>query len=777
MNGKPSLDEILNNLEIDYINEEMDELFASRSSSGEYLASSIFKTAIGVESPPWAKTPAYTSRMPMEACIKFDGRVNEKRISFAAINTANDFTPDGVARLAPQSVQDDNQNTGVWVISPRFECPTFNFRTPENLNYRDENNCGTGIWGGYGTIPVQTDQKEQGLFISIEESFKRHETVGKPIKCTISPENIYSVALGIGMDTRSLNENVIILKEPNGKSYPVTIGQPSDAIDSAAQNWYAGRIDTDVAKIVGIGQDIKPFTESAFIRTTGTSPRSTKEDPIAGMTGEYDIEGYFQSETVMTDAFSLYSKKLDSVPKGADVANAIVYHINYKHHENRQDFPWKAEIIWINTRENSILAGAAKSWQSEKNKPLTSYTKIANSLSAVVEIQYVPFKDVRADGITNPSSMEDEYRDVLPTVELVVNQDPIKNPRGLLGLRYLSEKGVIDYSLSSQDPQSQNDRSFYKKAGTKYIVECIEAAGSLIDVCGFTATKSRIGEVAPSKEISEAVVMIPFVDNPIESQSVASTIQIAGKNFFEISEQLFSETKANVEAGKPAISMNGIYSVAADISKTSVSEMIKKMQKYNLPPQFDFFKYKEINPFVMYIFEFKETLDSEDLSNIWQGLMPERARTAEREIVSIEHEMNQVNFFEGRKIPENIRWMVFRVKKKAKTSYWEMTADSIDDDRFKFDFKFGTNLAPDYSYNWPYDFFSLVELCKIKGGISVVPRAQSLDLDTSERIDFEPIISTEQRRRLIDDAHARAAISSKEIGIGLFNNIPDGEDE
>ena len=770
MNGKPSLDEILNNLEIDYINEEMDELFASRSSSGEYLASSIFKTAIGQQPPPWKKTPAYTSRMPMGACIKFDGRTNEKKISFAAINTANDFTPDGVARLSPRSVEDDNQNTGVWVISPRFECPTFNFKTPENLNYRDENNCGTGIWGGYGTIPVQTDQKEQGLFISIEESFKRHEMVGKPVKCRRSPESIYSVALGIGMDTRNLTENVIILKDPKGNSYPITIGQPSQPID----RWDTGEISEFLSKKVGIGNDTKPYN-NVLIRTVATSPKSSKEDPKAGMYGEYDIEAYLQSEAIMTDAFQQYAPKAETVPKGADVANAIVYHINYKNDEERTEFPWRANIIWVNTRENSSLRGAAKTWRDNRNKPQESYTKIATSLSAVVQIQYIPPEDTEADTIRSVNGIFDEIEP--PTIDLISNADPLKNPRGLLGLRYLSDKGVTDYLLSSQEPQSQLSKTFYKKDGTNYIVECLEAVGSLIDVCGFTATKSRIGEVAPSKEISEAVVMIPFVDNPIESQSVASTTQVAGKNFFQISEQLFSETKANVEAGNPAISTNGVYRVAADISKTSVSEMIKKMQKYNLPPQFDFLKYREINPFVMYIFEFKESLDSEDLSNIWQGLMPERARTAEREVVTIEHEMNQINFFEGKKTPENIRWMVFRVKKKAKTNYWEMTADSIDDDRFKFDFKFGTNLTPDYSYNWPYDFFSLVELCKIKGGISVVPRAQSLELDTSERIDFEPIISTEQRRRLIDDAHAQAAISSKEVGIGLFNNLLDDEDE
>ena len=58
--------------------------------------------------------------------------------------------------------------------------------------------------------------------------------------------------------------------------------------------------------------------------------------------------------------------------------------------------------------------------------------------------------------------------------------------------------------------------------------------------------------------------------------------------------------------------------------------------------------------------------------------------------------------------------MVFKVKKKAAINYFAATADSSDDDRFKFNFKNNKNVVPDYSYNWPYDYFSLVELAQIE---------------------------------------------------------------
>ena len=71
----------------------------------------------------------------------------------------------------------------------------------------------------------------------------------------------------------------------------------------------------------------------------------------------------------------------------------------------------------------------------------------------------------------------------------------------------------------------------------------------------------------------------------------------------------------------------------------------------------------------------------------------------------------------------DVRWMVFKVKQRAEKSYYNTTISSQDDAFFK------TNLAapaqkqvilePDYTYNWPYDFFSLVELAKIQSTIKL----------------------------------------------------------
>ena len=289
-----------------------------------------------------------------------------------------------------------------------------------------------------------------------------------------------------------------------------------------------------------------------------------------------------------------------------------------------------------------------------------------------------------------------------------------------------------------------------------------ENTGSLADVCGFETQQSRIGELADEKDISEALVMIPFLDQP--NRRGAPTITIGGnyRNFFKISKKLYNLTKHNIELGdtEPAIKA-GEYKAEKGIQETSISRMIKLMKKYNIPPEFDFVTYPPKSgqfPFVMYIHEFHHTLDREDLSNIWQGVMPKIARIAEKDSSVISHDLGPVDFFEGKKMPTGIRWMVFKVKKKAETNYWKKTADSSDDDRFRFNFNVGKK-EPEYSFNWPYDFFSLVELAQIEGGVHI------LSEEVLKTI-HEPLIRVED-----DDTDETVAASQQ--GVNSVADIPN----
>ena len=234
--------------------------------------------------------------------------------------------------------------------------------------------------------------------------------------------------------------------------------------------------------------------------------------------------------------------------------------------------------------------------------------------------------------------------------------------------------------------------------------------GSLLEVCGFigseTNTKRRIGRLADEKVISEAVIAIPFRARSNDSV----------RGFFDIPKDY-----VNIALGRaPKKTIQQYEKKGIEISE-SIENMVSLMQKYVIPPHHDFVKNKNIKPFVMYIFEFEHILNKDDLSNIWQNLMPKIAREPQLDEVSITHECGiPGGFFEDGDIPSDIKWMVYKVKRRAETNYYNITADSQDDDRFKFEFNIDSEKAiPDYSYNWPYDFFSLVELAKVEVDIKL----------------------------------------------------------
>jgi hypothetical protein len=244
--------------------------------------------------------------------------------------------------------------------------------------------------------------------------------------------------------------------------------------------------------------------------------------------------------------------------------------------------------------------------------------------------------------------------------------------------------------------------------------------GSLIDVCGFTPDGQKVGEIADAKEISEAVIMIPFVDKP--SDTTAETVMVDGRNFFKINKDLFNLQKSNVDNGKNAISSGEFLGVTQDIPETSITRMIKGMKKYNIPPRFDFIRYPmeaSDNPFVMYIFEFHHRLSSQDLADIWQGLPPVIATTAQHTSSVFVHDLSPVDFFEENTLPRHVRWMTFKVKKRAKENYFASTATGSDDNRFEFNFELG-KMEPKYNYNWPYDFFTMLEMIQIEAGVDIL---------------------------------------------------------
>jgi hypothetical protein len=240
--------------------------------------------------------------------------------------------------------------------------------------------------------------------------------------------------------------------------------------------------------------------------------------------------------------------------------------------------------------------------------------------------------------------------------------------------------------------------------------------GSLREKLFGDRVPTRLGTVRQEKEISEAVVAIPFTingDKKIFFPFVPSNDAVVAK---VMSRKVVNNLLGLGEPLNPEVFVPG----------QSLVDQIDKMQKYVFPPSLDFINNNNITPLQMYIFEFTHTLDKEDLLDIWQGVMPKIARTAEKQTSSITHFLTNNELLLGKDVTKEIRWMVFKVKQRASYNFKEMRRKSVygpsykyaqDKDQFAID-QLDTGTGP-YSYNWPYDFFSLVELVKIDTGIQI----------------------------------------------------------
>jgi hypothetical protein len=225
---------------------------------------------------------------------------------------------------------------------------------------------------------------------------------------------------------------------------------------------------------------------------------------------------------------------------------------------------------------------------------------------------------------------------------------------------------------------------------------------SLTDQVGFKKKSKKLGTLAKSRIVKEAIVAVPFLER-------------SGKReFFEISEK---EVAASLSLPPNK-----------EEKTNSVADMVSKMKEYVLPPRFDFVKYPDkVTPFAMYIFEFKHKFDQDDLSYIWQGLQPRSAASMQLSEASIEHQllseelMGKYGEETGEPMPSELQWMVFKVKQKAATDYYEKVVGRQSAPTNTPGTSANESLDYDYSYNWPYDYFSLIEFAKIDAEVKFAP--------------------------------------------------------
>jgi hypothetical protein len=265
-----------------------------------------------------------------------------------------------------------------------------------------------------------------------------------------------------------------------------------------------------------------------------------------------------------------------------------------------------------------------------------------------------------------------------------------------------------------------------------------EGSGSLIEKCFESPQFRKVGEIADIKKISEAIVAIPYSPNPHgRGAKYAETTPVLDRNFFRIKTRTFDFYKKWYEANK-----NGnLSSIPVDEEgnkkpSESITKMLSIAGDYVLPPEIDFMTYDSgrtrVNPFAMYVFEFNHYLDAQDLADIWQGVMPKISTNPEFSNPSVDnnvfsHMTGKDEFFHGKQLPPDTRWMVFKIKKRAAYNYFEVTPPTDDDEQFNLAFSLGKDKKLKHSYNWPYDFFSLVELAQVETENTFVSSDDQID--------------------------------------------------
>ena len=243
---------------------------------------------------------------------------------------------------------------------------------------------------------------------------------------------------------------------------------------------------------------------------------------------------------------------------------------------------------------------------------------------------------------------------------------------------------------------------------------------SLTDLFGFQrsqkkdSAKVRLGEIADKREVYEAIVAIPYIIDPTDNFDLAKTNSNKNlKKFINIPRLRFESALKEKQGSKDGDSLN--------TAGGSIRNMVEKMKRYVLPPQFDFINFDEIDPIVMYFFEFKYEFDKDDLSYIWQNLAPRDYRKITFQEAKVAHNLmsnellNEDNLLDN----PNLRWMVFKVKQKAKKDYYDLIPPQIKAARkiTKLD-KNETDKDEEYlQFNWPYDYLSFVELINIDADV------------------------------------------------------------
>ena len=269
--------------------------------------------------------------------------------------------------------------------------------------------------------------------------------------------------------------------------------------------------------------------------------------------------------------------------------------------------------------------------------------------------------------------------DVMTKQRLISNTS--ENTKGLFfAIKYPfqgeSAKQETSFSLTTKIGKPGYDGYYSKALGE--ILEGQTAqhqSASLGEELGFLSSRTdsqtfKIGEMADSKEISEAIVLIPYLEKPIvhvatglaggSSKELFETREIIpGRHFLPIHNDLFENIlsiklveekynkliKYNSMSREEFVEDLKMYHGFSDLTSyeaartTDVYKLVDMLMGtdvlsearsgYQMPPELDFVNFN-VNPFQMVVIPVDATLSKQELMDIYQGIMPDQSIRAEK---------------------------------------------------------------------------------------------------------------------------------------------------
>jgi hypothetical protein len=298
---------------------------------------------------------------------------------------------------------------------------------------------------------------------------------------------------------------------------------------------------------------------------------------------------------------------------------------------------------------------------------------------------------------------------------------------------------------------------------------------SLAKLVGFPAEvvnkPVNLGKLASKKTLHEAIVAIPYYEDkkaniqfipiPLKDES-NQVVERFGKQVAKLRKVMSKYVLP------PAIEEHMSYLVPESYPANSDGEDL------TLKPSTAVFDNNK-PPLALYMFEFTTDLDKQDLADWWQGIMPEgstKFNSTDVGVYTIDHAMPGVGLQDfgakpgpgGGKIDNRLRdlidnsrsvrggtkddpgfrpdikWMVFKVNQRAPASYEEMVRSSLVAAGADIPSPKGQEAYEkrERGYNWPYDYFSMVELAKIDATVTFRPDIDEIEGDSKETTKSSP---------------------------------------